>query len=117
MVRNTHISDIQEINNIIRGNTFRMWKYSVSHNTLLLRSIDENRIITDLLFTDVLKINIPTKLSELHSIERKEYDEYYHQHIFTDNKGSRHRIISLQVNCYLFESIDYSRAPYFKNFI
>ena len=117
MVRSIHISDIQEINNIIRGKTFRLWKYSVSHNTLLLRSIDENREITDLLFTDVLKVNIPTKLSELHSIESKEYDKHHQQHILIQNDGNRYQIISPQVNCYLFESTDYSIIPYFKNCI
>ena len=116
MVRSIHISDVQEINNIIRDKTFRLWKYSVSHNTLLLRSIDENRKITDLLFTDVLKINIPTELSELHSIEKKEYDKYHYQYILQNNR-TRYQIISMQVNCYLFESTDYSLAPYFEHCI
>ena len=71
MVKSIHISDIEEINNIIRDKTFRLWKYSVSHSTLLLRSIDENRKIVDLLFTDVLKVNIPVKLSGLCLIEKK----------------------------------------------
>ena len=117
MVKSIHISDIEEINNIIRDKTFRLWKYSVSHSTLLLRSIDENRKIVDLLFTDVLKVNIPVKLSELCPIEKKEYDKYHYQHVFIQKDGNSYQIVSMQINCYLLESNDYSLMPYFENCI
>ena len=111
------ISDINKINDIIKNKTFRMWKYSISHRTLLLRAIDNNRIITDLLFTDVLKIDILTDVHELQLIEIKQYDECHKQHVLTQADKSRHTIISLTVSCCIFESTDYSVLPYFEHCI
>ncbi|MCP1224761.1 hypothetical protein [Sebaldella sp. S0638] len=111
------IKDISEINNIIQNKKFRLWKYSVSHRTLLLRAIENNKIITDLLFTDVLKIDIPTDLYGLVSIEAEQYDQYRWKHTFTQNEGLKYSIISASVSCYFFESADYSLASYFEHCI
>ena len=111
------IKDILEINNIIQNKKFRLWKYSVSHRTLLLRAIEDNKVITDLLFTDVLKIDIPTDLCGLISIEADQHDQYHWKHTFTQNNGFKYSIISASVSCYFFESADYSLAPYFEHCI
>ena len=111
------IKDIQEISNIIRNKTFRLWKYSISHRTLLLRAIENNKVITDLLFADVLEINIPTELHGLVSIEAVQYDEYHRQYIFTLDDGRKCSVISVPVSCYFFESSDYSLAPHFEHCI
>ena len=49
------------------GRTFQVWAYSVSHQSLLLRSTRENPHPTrvDVLFKGVARLSLPTTLTEL----------------------------------------------------